>query len=119
MSAERRTYNGLTWERIERESGGEPIWRLLWHSDTGFVLKNYGGPLSVSGFSGVRLVSGGPFREAGQWTTVTDAMADPRLAEYLLLRLAQEATEVKAKLDDLNADASRIRFALERRGERD
>lgn len=42
---------------------------------TFWSLKNYGGtPNDKSGFSGWRLVSGGPFTSAGGWTTRDDAM---------------------------------------------
>lgn len=69
----------LTWVRDdEPREGSRPgaeVWRVKRpHPElklTGFCVKNYGGGCvnPDNAFSGWRLVSGGPFTQAGQWGT--------------------------------------------------
>lgn len=77
---------GFTWQY--RESGGQECWEIVLPDGTGlphFAVKNYGNTSNTkSGFSGWRVVSGGPFTQAGGWTTRDDAMkgAAPWIRNY-------------------------------------
>lgn len=70
-----------------------------------FCIKNYGGePKPNEAFSGWRLVSAGPFCDAGGWTNVDDAIkgATPYLIRYYkesAERVIREATEQLIALD--------------------
>lgn len=89
----------FTWERSDDDSG-EECWNLVLPEGVGitfFCVKNYGGiPTDGNGFSGWRLVSGGPFSQAGGWTTREAAMRG--VIPYLLRRYRRE---VKRKREEL------------------
>lgn len=65
-------------EWVRRDDGRDEAWDLVPPKGlrpTYWCVKNYGGtPNEESGFSGWRLVSGGPFTTVGGWTTREDAM---------------------------------------------
>jgi hypothetical protein len=62
----------FTWKHDSR-GGPDEVWELVIDPDaclTRFCVKNYGGePNDENPFSGWRLVSGGPFRTVGGWTS--------------------------------------------------
>lgn len=101
----RVTHGPFTWEKQEPH-GKDEVWKLvapepLYH----FVIKNYGG-IPGPGFSGWKLVSGGPFDEPGAYSSLTDAMKGitPWLAEYLLYNAEAkkiEAMNMAAKYGEL------------------
>jgi hypothetical protein len=74
---------------------------------THWALKNYGGePNDSTGFSGWRLVSGGPFTRVGGWRSRDEAMIGvvPWLLDYLrneLARRIQEQATMKLALEEL------------------
>lgn len=87
----------FTWKRRDGGDKAE-CWDLVQPKGadlTFFCLKNYGGrPTGQNAFSGWRLVSGGPFTDAGGWTSRQQAMAD--VAPYLIAYYKNEA-RVKMK----------------------
>lgn len=95
-------HRGLTWVKESRPDARfedeRVIWRLDWPVHTRFVLKNYGesrrNPEHYSGedpFSGVRLVSGGPFTSVGKWSTFWQAMDSDDLIDFLVTYAKKEA----------------------------
>lgn len=76
----------FTWQREDQDK--EECWELVMPRElklTHFCVKNYGGrPSDGHSFSGWRLVSGGPFNEAGGWTSRDAAMKGvvPYLLKY-------------------------------------
>jgi hypothetical protein len=105
MDQQRIKVGPFTWER--RDNGDSEAWDLVQPKGvplTHWAVKNYGGdPNDSSGFSGWRLVSGGPFVTAGGWTSREDAMLG--VIPYLMARLRgdlknrlEECTRVKATL---------------------
>lgn len=90
----RINFGGFTWER--RDSGGDECWDVILPKDSGltnFCVKNYGGkPNDETGFSGWRVVSGGPFTHVGGWTSRMDAIhgAAPWLMAYYKKQCAEK-----------------------------
>ena len=92
MTAPSITVGPFTWvKRIPNAEGmrrgsTEEVWELQRPDGfTSFCLKNYGGkPNDRTGFSGIRLVSGGPFCTAGGWTEFDKAFVEvvPWLTAY-------------------------------------
>lgn len=86
------TYGPFTWTQREAR---EDIWDVN-HPEgmTHFCLKYYGGAPGP-GFAGWKLVSGGPFDDAGAYRTWRDAMigATPYLVRYY-------QNEAREKLDE-------------------
>lgn len=101
----------FTWERLddkeENDRARQECWELVVPEDSGlsfFYVKNYGGAPSASAFSGWRLGSGGPFTQAGGWTSRTEAMkgAVPFLIKFFRAeaeRKMKGALRTKAVLD--------------------
>lgn len=88
--------------RFTREdSGGSEAWEVATPKVDGlpcFRVKNYGGkPNDANPFSGWRIVGGGPFTEAGGWTTRNAAIRNA--TPWLLRYYHNNATEQKAKLE--------------------
>jgi hypothetical protein len=94
--AQRVKVGPFEWER--RDLGGEERWILLnWPLGTHWCVKNYGGtPNEESGFSGWRLVSGGPFCIAGGWTAREDAMRG--VIPFMRKMLEDEIEGARAKV---------------------
>jgi hypothetical protein len=69
----------FTFERDTRDADRGESWNVKLPKGvelTRFCVKNYGGkPSNGNAFSGWRVVSGGPFTDAGGWTTRDDAIA--------------------------------------------
>lgn len=65
---------------VRRDSGDAESWDVELPRDLGltfFCVKNYGGePQASDGFTGWRLVSGGPLTNIGGWATREAAIAD-------------------------------------------
>jgi hypothetical protein len=101
----------FTWRR-EDSSNGEECWELVRPEGlTYFCVKNYGGePNANSGFSGWRLVSGGPFTEAGGWTSRGDAMSGvvPFLIEYYRYQAASRMAEAERLEAAVSAFISKV-----------
>jgi hypothetical protein len=96
---------------VRRDSGGSECWDVELPRDLGltfFCVKNYGGePQASDGFTGWRLVSGGPLTNVGGWTTRDAAIAD--VTPYLIIRYAQEA---RAKIQAAQQAADMLRGIL-------
>ena len=103
MQTETKTVKGFTWvreDRVTADTSERVIWRLLWPVSTHFVLKNYGGkPDDSRSFSGIRLVSGGPFTNAGGWTDYDTAMVE--VAPYLTWYIQGEVATAEARAKKL------------------
>ena len=111
MSRVRRNVQGFTWEKTDRESNGQPIWKLIWPVKCSFVLKDYGPSLLGPDhpFRGICLVSGGPFSSAGRYETMEEAMVG--VVPYLTMTLNKEARDTRALLRRLQAQQLRARKA--------
>ena len=103
MNTNTRTVGPFTWVKRERtaddirQGNTEEVW-VLQKPDgfTHFVLKNYGGtPNDKTGFSGIRLVSGGPFCDAGGWTDFDTAFVE--IVPYLSAYYKRQAAEMIEK----------------------
>jgi hypothetical protein len=92
-------------EWVRRDDTREESWDLVQPKDAGlthWAVKNYGGkPNDASGFSGWRLVSGGPFTSAGGWTTREDAMYG--VIPWLMKRFREDLKAKLEKCDQLKA----------------
>lgn len=92
----------FTWTR--EDNGDCECWELVTPKETGltyFCLKNYGGkPNNSSGFTGWRLVSGGPFTNAGGWTSRENAMHG--VIPFLLNYYREQAARLIAKAQRIN-----------------
>lgn len=91
----------FTW--VRRDQGQDETWELKFHEDAKLAywcVKNYGGtPEEGNAFSGWRLVSGGPFTDAGGWTNRREAIegVTPYLREKLLKRIQEELDRMEAR----------------------
>lgn len=102
----------FTWNKQELTSRyTEEVWVLERpNTMTSFVLKNYGGTPG-EGFAGWKLVSGGPFDDAGAYSNLDDAIkgVTPYLIEYyrrqaveLIKNANQMITMVSNFIDPMN-----------------
>jgi len=110
---DRKVVAGIPWVQTDRVSEGVPIWKLDLREElkTYFVLKDYGNhdkPESEI-WSGIRLVSGGPFRDAGRWLTVDEAMEGvaPYIKALLKERIDEARAEIK-QIEDAIAEAEAV-----------
>lgn len=111
-----RTHGPFTWRK--RDNCKDEIWDLDLPSIAGltsFSLKNYGGTPGP-GFSGWKLVSGGPFDDAGAFDTFEHAVID--VTDYLIdyyqdqsERMAEQAEKLRAAVTGFNAHVSSHREA--------
>jgi hypothetical protein len=98
---ERVTVGPFTWEGPTYHSDNE-VWTLVGPIATAigtrWALKDYGPPTHPgSGFSNWRLVSGGPFRAAGEWFSRDEAMTGvvPYLSQQVRQTLVVRHVEVE------------------------
>lgn len=95
----RLTVGQFVWKRRDDGDSAE-CWDLVLPKGAGltiFCLKNYGGRLNdLNAFSGWRLVSGGPFTDAGGWASRAQAMAG--VVSYLV---DHYTGEVRVKMKEL------------------
>ena len=101
-----RRLGPFTWTR--RDNGGDECWNLVQDQSlrmTVWSLKNYGGPPG-RGFSGWKLVSGGPFDDAGAWATRDEAMQG--VVPFLLEWYRKELRERIAAADQLRAALGKL-----------
>jgi hypothetical protein len=105
MEHQRIKVGPFEWKRDDRS--GDECWDLVQPEGarlTHWAVKNYGGkPNDRSGFSGWRLVSGGPFCTVGGWTSREEAMLG--VIPWLMERLR---SDLKDKLDE----CARMKAAL-------
>ena len=87
------THPPFTWKRAD-DGPKEEAWDLIrpFAGATYFCIKNYGGP-PRPGFAGWKLVSGGPFDDAGAYTCFLDAVQG--VTPYLVRYFKQEAKKQK------------------------
>jgi hypothetical protein len=110
---DRKMVAGLPWVQTDRISEGVPIWKLDLREElkTYFVLKDYGrhDRDESEAFSGVRLVSGGPFTSAGRWFTIDEAMEGvaPYIKALLRERIEDARAEIK-QIEDAIAEAEAV-----------
>lgn len=84
---------------VRNDSGGCECWDVVLPDNlrlTRFGVKNYGGePNDLSGFTGWRVVSGGPFTNAGGWSSRDAAIcgATPWLIDYYRKQAAEAMAE--------------------------
>lgn len=93
---EKLTVGPFTWIKRADQSECE-VWELEREKDAGlthFVIKNYGGEPG-SGFSGWKLVSGGPFDSAGAYASREEAMVG--VVPFLIEWYANEIVELMDK----------------------
>jgi len=90
----------LEWSR--RDNGGCETWELISGKElklTYFCIQNYGGKPGP-GFSGWKLVSGGPFDDAGAYGSLAAALDG--VTPYLINRFREEAATAKTRADELS-----------------
>jgi hypothetical protein len=104
MNAERITVGPFTWERADHDE--HECWVLVRPLDlhmTFFVLKDYGNSryCGSDSFSGWRVVSGGPFTNAGKWSSREEAMQGvvPWLTEWYEREIAERRHEAQRIAD--------------------
>lgn len=92
-------HGGFTWVRDDQ--GDCECWDVRLPERAGlpyFCVKNYGGtPSDSSGFTGWRVVGGGPFTDAGGWTSRDAAIkgAAPWLRKYYRSCIRQKIVEAR------------------------
>jgi hypothetical protein len=107
----------FTWVREFNENERNEVWRLVWPEAlkgaglTRFVVKNYGGEPG-EGFSGWKLVSGGPFDDAGAYSDLDSALdgVTPWLIVYFRARARQKIDEAHTLIDVLNQVTHHLDF---------
>src|SRR5258706_14166393 len=107
---QRHEYGSFTW--VRNDDGKEESWDLVRIPDlltTYWAVKNYGGDPGP-GFTGWKLVSGGPFDEAGAWATRDEAMRG--VIPYLLADLRAEVAKKLAEADAALTALTRLQIAL-------
>lgn len=93
---------------IRRDEARDETWGVKTPSLAGlpcFSVKNYGGkPNEVNAFSGWRVVGGGPFTDAGGWTTRDAAIlgATPWLIAFYRRSAKQKKKDLEAMLAAIN-----------------
>lgn len=93
---------------VRRDEARDETWEVKMPEGvrlTIFCVKNYGGaPNDSTGFSGWRIVSGGPFTDAGGWTTRDAAIlgATPWLMKYYRKNAKEMKRAAEAHLAAIN-----------------